>query len=959
MWVYLQIEAIWEECYKDEDICRALDSLPNGLDETYDRCLARIGKKPETLRQFAPYALRWVACASRPLLEKEIEEAVAFDLTDKRWDPAKIPPCSAIIESCANLIFLDATDHCVHFAHASVSHFLLNKSATGTHYFTEGLQRIRLFCGEYSVNYLTFSDFSLQVQPMMHTGFTAELPHPIAATNTATASITSTLAHIIWPKQSSASSLVRVPFTLRSRQMTPHGVGRYGFLQYARQNWASDTREISPKSLVWHKFKSLALQENVSWKLHPWVSSGQSLISHYHGLLGCAVQLGHLPLLKLLFLSEASNASSGRIEFSQYCNLPLNAPKGGLSAFHVACRLGYLEIVRILLPYSKVNNQDEYGNTALHYAGEKGHVDVAKLILAKKDTKVGLPNNENETPIWLATTYGHAEMVALLLQHKAKFTINIESGHGLLDIAAIHGHIDVIKILLPLVSGSSSVMSLERALFLASRAGQGAVVTLLTGQFGIDSNLRHGSGNTLLMTAAQLGQIYVAQHLLSCGADIEACNDMGQTALHMAVSHDHPEIAMLLLSRGAKVDVEDRAGSTPLHLLTGDDGDEHMVLRFHRAGADFQARDKRGKTPLHYAAANGLTEKVQSLVNNKCDIDSTGRENAHDLLQLSPLRRLEPIIRRVMFRHVICQSNHSGLTPLHLATTKDHPSTLVRLLQFGANPNAKSDVSQLSPLHFAALSMNVPVAERLIDWGAIVDVRNAMEATPLHVAVMMGDVLMIATLIKSGANPDATMNFHNGIPMSAFDIAGEKWGTPAAAALVKAMAFRLIRDHSRLTYRQAEAKDFVREKRLFLKEDTNLDRSLCCISNKLGYVTLSVASLLKDLESMRLLLKRSYDVNILSINGNSLLSFAIITCDNEEAALLLLTYRADPNGWFHNTWPMLRLAVLFNRRQTASALLDKGANIVAGPLLSQHREGRLSWHGLQEALDLHKGNCPF
>ncbi|KAL4905890.1 nucleoside phosphorylase domain-containing protein [Aspergillus multicolor] len=42
LWVYLQLEIIWDTCETDEEIRLALSNLPPGLEETYHRCLQRI-----------------------------------------------------------------------------------------------------------------------------------------------------------------------------------------------------------------------------------------------------------------------------------------------------------------------------------------------------------------------------------------------------------------------------------------------------------------------------------------------------------------------------------------------------------------------------------------------------------------------------------------------------------------------------------------------------------------------------------------------------------------------------------------------------------------------------------------------------------------------------------------------------------------------------------------------------
>ncbi|UKZ75110.1 hypothetical protein TrVFT333_002782 [Trichoderma virens FT-333] len=87
LWVYLQLEILWDTCHTDAEIRSALATLPKGIEETYRRCVARINFQDK----WALKVLKWVSFAKRPLNIEELREAVAFDYTDTEWNGDKRP----------------------------------------------------------------------------------------------------------------------------------------------------------------------------------------------------------------------------------------------------------------------------------------------------------------------------------------------------------------------------------------------------------------------------------------------------------------------------------------------------------------------------------------------------------------------------------------------------------------------------------------------------------------------------------------------------------------------------------------------------------------------------------------------------------------------------------------------------------------------------------------------------
>ena len=405
LWPYLQIQALWEECFTDEDIALALNNLPKDLSEAYDRCLIRIAKRSAKHRHLARRIFSWVACSSRPLMLDELQEAIAFDEEDQSWNSSKIPSASSVINCSANLIAVDTTDHYVRFVHSSVGNYL-----------SKGLSKVfgdfqihpatdRLRCGEYCVNYLSFSDFTFQVQlhPTLRLN-RADMPHPMAIAAHSVNGIGSVLTNFRLRRSKPAAPIMQVKVPAKPVSATQAAFGSFRLLPYARQYWSRDTKLITADSPRWDKFKTLALVPNLTWELQPWSSSGQSLISYLHGLLGHAVELGHLALFDLLESRQFPYISDERYHLSHYCNLPLNSTESGLCALHMASRAGNVQLVERLLLYSRVNIQDERGNAALHYASEKGHGNVVHLIVSHKG-HVNLINTNGQTPLHLSVSH--------------------------------------------------------------------------------------------------------------------------------------------------------------------------------------------------------------------------------------------------------------------------------------------------------------------------------------------------------------------------------------------------------------------------------------------------------------------------------------------------------------------------------------------------------------------------
>lgn len=189
--------------------------------------------------------------------------------------------------------------------------------------------------------------------------------------------------------------------------------------------------------------------------------------------------------------------------------------------------------------------------------------------------------------------------------------------------------------------------------------------------------------------------------LLDSGINVNLLGSNGKTMLHVAVSKGYDEIVKLLIDHGADVNALDNRYRSVLHLACVFNK-ELVAKTLIMHGANIEERVGSKRSPLHVSCQRRNFGMIKFLIDNAANVNLTDG--------------------RLM-------------TVLHKACSYGHMD-LINLLLSAPNVNIEAtDDRRCTPLHYACKEGNYKAAKRLIDAGANVNAKNSEGITPYQVAI--------------------------------------------------------------------------------------------------------------------------------------------------------------------------------------------------------------------------------
>ena len=418
----------------------ALDDLPEGLDETYDRILLGIARERQ---EYARRLLHCLTASIRPLRVEELAEilAIKFDegtlpKYDMNWRPENSE--EAVLLACSSLITIITAgeERVVQFSHYSVKEYLTSArlANAGKH-----LSRHHI------------------------------LPHS---------------AHTILA-QASLSVLLAL-----DEQVDKKSVTKYPLTIYAARYWIDHAQFDDVSSSIEDEMERLFDSSKPHFATWIWIydidypfreilfaprpTQPEVVPLYYATLCGFCGIVKHL----IMTYPQDINARGG------YYVTPL----------HAAVDKGNVDVTMLLLENgADVTAWNHHTKTPLHEASRKSNLDIVELLL-KHHVDVDIRDRNGVTPLSRASFHGQLDVSRVLLRHGASADSHDIDGCTPLISASRNGHLDMVHLLLQSGAAVDSCSSDGCvSLMSASRFGHMDIVCLLL-QSGaaVDSCDNHG-----------------------------------------------------------------------------------------------------------------------------------------------------------------------------------------------------------------------------------------------------------------------------------------------------------------------------------------------------------------------------------------------------------------------------------------------------------------------------------
>ena len=254
------------------------------------------------------------------------------------------------------------------------------------------------------------------------------------------------------------------------------------------------------------------------------------------------------------------------------CDLSFKDSFGRLPP-HIAC-LKSLECVQMLMPGIKndhINVHDSDGDTPIHLAVRKNHIDIVKFILLNFTCNVNIPNKKGEFLLHIACTANSLEMIKILIESGASSKCNDQTkdGDSPLHIASRIGATDIVKYLVEACDCKPSMTlrnsegrlpvdyACKHSLKMVEMVSQSYSVKDLTSREYDINNWSYRSDHnrrTTLDIACCSGSLYIVMYLvnkrgcsLSALADDHSALGYACGLIHDSQNHPWPDVVRFLI----------------------------------------------------------------------------------------------------------------------------------------------------------------------------------------------------------------------------------------------------------------------------------------------------------------------------------------------------------------------------------------------------------------------------
>ncbi|KAL8647244.1 MAG: hypothetical protein Q9226_006514 [Calogaya cf. arnoldii] len=393
---------------------------------------------------------------------------------------------------------------------------------------------------------------------------------------------------------------------------------------------------------------------------------------------------------------------------------------------------GHAEVVKVLIEHYEVSDETKLSQY-LYIASSKGHAEIVGFLL-DKGVNVDAVGGKQGTALQIAALEGHKDIAQLLLsKHASTKVVSARFGTPL-SAAAEKGHERTFQMLLSAGASINGKGGWYAYPLISAIVGQNDTIIQILLNKGANVNLTGGRHVCALMAAAALGKLALVQKLIDKGAKVNDENDKGADALHSASCAGHLDVVCLLLENGADVNAKGGKHRNALNAASSG-GFAEIVDVLLDAGADPTVFDPNYGNAIQAAARAGHEEIIRKLADRGCEVDAPGGTRGTALVGAASAGQARVV--EVLFELGVPKGDTQDASDaLVAAISRDHENVVEVLVSFGSNLNRAG-------------------------------ILQASEWLPLQLAANKDKFEMLLTLLRLGADPNATGGFFGSVLMAA------------------------------------------------------------------------------------------------------------------------------------------------------------------------------------------------
>lgn len=222
---------------------------------------------------------------------------------------------------------------------------------------------------------------------------------------------------------------------------------------------------------------------------------------------------------------------------------------------------------------------------------------------------------------------------------------------------------------------------------------------------------------TALHVACHFGLGSILYQLLDRGfLSVDAATKMGTTPIIKAASRGHVSIVRHLLQRGANPYLPNWYGDA-LH-CAAEAGHSATIRELVHYGMDPNGSGYHHRIPIHCTVDRDNAAAFETLVSLGADLDAFDK-NGLSIIHLAALYNAVKIIDMIVQRHLVDleTKTEDGFTAMHFAVVGNNTTILQRLVEAGADINARNDMDK-TPLDYAIQHGYEDATSLLLKYGA-------------------------------------------------------------------------------------------------------------------------------------------------------------------------------------------------------------------------------------------------